>query len=159
MASEAALGGAGAAVQAFLDGVWNDANRAVLVSVLGGIFLYFVRSWADSRRMARSLARALHFELEENQRELMSTRLSGVQQAGPMRIDGVYRGLLASGNIRHLHRHQEMLHRPYSMKSAGDPGLPSALEGAIVSIGEAACPSMRGRISAVRRALCGAFRR
>jgi len=120
---EAVLGSTVGAIQAVMVSIWDDTSRAVLISVVAGIVLYFVRSWADGRRVTQSLARALHFELEENQREIMSARFSGLSQANPIKIDGVYRGLLASGNIRYLHKHQESLYRLYSMKSSDNPEL------------------------------------
>lgn len=153
MILDAILSGASSSIQAFLDSVWEDANRAVLLSVIGGIFLYFVRSWADGRRTAQSLARVLHFELEENQRQIMGTWLAGMPRADPMRVNGVYSGLIASGNIRYLHKHQETLYRLYSITRSDDPKLPGALEGAIISIGGVAFPSMRGKLASMRRTL------
>lgn len=158
MIPEAVLSAAGVVLQEFIHDIWDDANRAVLFTIVGGIFLYFIRSWADGRRITQSLARVLHFELEENQRRLIITRLNGISQANPMRVDSVYRGLLASSNIRYLHKHQEPLYRLYSMTSASDPNLPDMLKKTILSVGETACPSMRSKI-AVRRALRWLLRR
>lgn len=158
MIPEAILNGIGSFLQEFIYDIWNDANRAVLFSVIGGICLYFIRSWADGRRITQSLARVLHFELEENQRRLMFTRLNGIPQADPMGVDSVYKGLLASSNIRYLYKHQEPLYRLYSMTSADDPNLLDVLEKTILSVGETACPSMRSKI-AVRRAVRRLVRR
>lgn len=152
------LDGVGHAVWAFLAGIWDDANRAVLISVLVGICAYFARRIMDDLRMSQSLAQVLGSELAENRRILTRAEKRG-RPATSMRIDGVYRGLLATGNIRYLRKHQEALYRLYSTTRADDPDLLSALEDAIGSIGgESRSPVRRG-LAAVRRALRRLLRR
>jgi len=153
-----ALDGVSRAVWAFLASVWDDANRAILVSVIVGICAYFARRFMDDLRMSQSLAQVLGSELAENRRILTGVEKRG-RRASPMRVDGVYRGLLASGNIRYLRRHQEALYRLYSTTGADDPGLPAALEAAIVEIGNVSRPLVCRWLSTAQRALRGAFRR
>jgi len=152
------LDGVSRAVWSFLAGVWDDANRAVLISVLVGICAYFARRFMDDLRMSQSLAQVLGSELAENRRILAKAEKRG-RRATPMRVDDVYRGLLATGNIRYLRRHQEALYRLYSTTRADDPDLLSALEDAIVSIGGESRPLVHRRLAAAGRALRRLLRR
>lgn len=142
----------GSAVWAFLTGVWDDANRAVLVSVIVGICAYFSRRLMDDLRMTQSLAQVLGSELDENRRALIKARRRG-KRAAPMKINDVYRGLLATGNMRYLRKYQEELYRLYSITRVDDPDLLGALEDVIVRIGNESRHLVPRKISAVRRAL------
>ena len=152
MALEAPLDGIGRAVWEFLAGIWDDANRAILISVIVGICAYFARRFMDDLRMSQSFAQILGSELVENRKSLMRAEKRGKSTA-PMWIDGVYRGLLATGNIRYLRKHQEALYGLYSVTRADDPYLRGALEDAIVDIGDSSRSLVSRAIAAARRAL------
>ena len=85
-----------------------------------------IKNRLDWRSMRRNLAELLYNELRANRDEIYTCQTAGLSQR-PSTIDGVYSGLLSSGNMKYIKEHQVTLYRLYASMARNEKNVVDAI--------------------------------
>jgi len=103
---------------------------ALLAGLGSGLFLHV----HSSKSTKKGLARMLCVELQVNHAMIQTLTLGGLP--APVEIpDDVCRGLLSSGNMGYLARHQTALHELYASMRRNDKGILGKISRQIMMLG------------------------
>jgi len=112
----------------------------LLGALFGGLLSFFVllaynrvKTRSDNKEMRESMAKLLHSELKANADEIDSYIQEGIRER-PSIVDGVYSGLLSSGNMRHLMDHQESLYHLYVSMRRNEPDVSDGIRSQMASL-------------------------
>lgn len=72
-----------------------------------------IKNWLDRRSMRIDVARLLYNELRANRDEIHECKKTGIPRRASI-INGVYNGLISSGNMKYLKERQIALYRLYA---------------------------------------------
>lgn len=79
----------------------------------------WIKNMLDRRAMRKDMARLLYNELRANRDEIIECKKTGIPRRASA-INGVYNGLISSGNIKYLRERQIALYRLYVSMARND---------------------------------------
>lgn len=109
-------------------------TASVLIALLAGLGSGFFLHFYNTESTKKGLARMLCVELQVNYSMIKTLARRGMPASVKI-SDDVYRGLLSSGNMRYLARHQLRLYDLYASMRRNDRGVLSRISAQMVMMG------------------------